>query len=104
MVRPREKRGYGNSRDRGQIEPEAIDVHLTRPVAQAVHDHAPDRRMACLQRVACSGVVGVLGAVFPPQLVSGIVQASETLRRSVAPALRHVMEDNIENHFDAAPV
>jgi hypothetical protein len=45
--------------DRGEIEPEAVDVHLLDPVAQAVDDQPAHDRMVAVQRVARAAVVGV---------------------------------------------
>ncbi len=36
----------------GQVEAEAVDVHLGDPVAQAVHDELEDARVGHVQRVA----------------------------------------------------
>src|SRR5262249_32296483 len=44
---------------RGQVEAEAIDVHLQDPVAQAVHDELQDARVLHVQRVAAAGEVHV---------------------------------------------
>jgi hypothetical protein len=45
---------------RGQVEAEAVDVHLLDPVAQAVHDELQRARVRHVQRVAAARVVHVV--------------------------------------------
>ena len=44
---------------RGQVEAEAVHVHLGHPVAQRVHQHLQHVRVADVERVAAAGVVRV---------------------------------------------
>src|SRR5579883_1958836 len=37
--------------NRAEIEPESVDAHLARPIAQTVADHLDDPRMAEIERV-----------------------------------------------------
>ena len=43
----------------GQVEPEAVDVHLRDPVAQALEDQRPGADAGAGQRIAAPGVVAV---------------------------------------------
>jgi hypothetical protein len=46
-----------------EVEPEAVDVHVGDPVAQAVEDEAAHHRVVRVQRVAGPRVVRVSGAI-----------------------------------------
>ena len=60
----------------GEVEPEAVDVHLGDPVAQRVHDQLQRVRVAHVQRVAGAGVVHVVARVVVDQaVVRGVVDA-----------------------------
>ena len=90
--------------DRRQVEPEAVDVHLLDPVAQAVHDHPADDRVVGVERVAAAGVVGVARAAVLEDVVGRVVDAAEAERRPVVVALGGVVEHHVEDHLDARPV
>ena len=47
----------------GQVEAEAVDVHLGDPVAQAVHDELQHARVRHVERVAAAGEVHVVARV-----------------------------------------
>ncbi len=90
---------------RGEVEAEAVDVHLGDPVAQRVHDQ--------LQRVGVAGVEGVPGAgvvhvvlllVVDEPVVGGVVDALEAQRRAEVVALRGVVVDHVEDDLDAGGV
>src|ERR1700723_408759 len=49
---------------RGEIEPEAIHVHLQNPVAQAVHDQLQHARMLLVQRISCACVTFVVQSIL----------------------------------------
>ena len=48
----------------GQVEAEAVDVHLQHPVAQAVHDQLQHARVLHVERVAAAGEVHVVARVL----------------------------------------
>ena len=86
----------------GQIEAEAVDVHLGDPVAQAVHDELQDARVRHVERVAAAGEVHVVARVFGRQaVVGGVVDAAERERRAQLVALGGVVVDHVEDHLDA---
>ena len=63
---------------RGQVEPEAVDVHLDHPVAQRVHDQLQRVRVPHVEAVAGAGVVHVvLRLVVDQPVVGGVVDARE---------------------------
>ena len=63
---------------RGQIEAEAVDVHLQHPVAQRVHDQLQHARMLQVERVAAAGVIHVVARIVADQaVVGGVVDAAE---------------------------
>ena len=51
----------------GQIEAEAVDVHLRDPIAQAVHNQLQHARVAHVERVAATGIVHVVAGVCRPR-------------------------------------
>ena len=90
---------------RGQVEAEAVDVHLLDPVAQAVHDELERARMGHVQRVAAAGVVHVVAAGLGRQpVVRGVVDAAEGERGPQVVALGRVVVDDVEDDLDALVV
>ena len=86
---------------RGEIEAEAVDVHVVDPVAQAVHDELQHVRVAHVQRVARARVVHVVAAVVRHEpVVRGIVDPLEREHRPELVALGRVVVDHVEDHFD----
>ena len=86
----------------GQVEPEAVHVHLGQPVAQAVHHHPQRDRAVPVERVPGAGRVVVLALVIGYQtVILGVVQAPETQRRAVLVPFRGVVVDDVQDHLDA---
>ena len=90
--------------DRGEIEAEAVHMHLGDPVAEAVQNEAADDGMVGIEGVAGAAVVGVAGAVGVEDVVGVVLQAAEAERRSALVALGGVVEDNVEDDFQGRPV
>ncbi len=89
----------------GQVEAEAVDVHLGDPVAQRVHDQLQHVRVLHEQRVAgAGGVVVVLRVVVDEPVVGGVVDAAERQRRAHLVALGGVVVDHVEDDLDALGV
>ena len=89
----------------GQVEAEAVDVHLGDPVAQAVHDELQDARVLHVERVAAAGEVHVVARVLRRQpVVGGVVDAAHRQRRPQLVALGGVVVDHVEDHLDAGGV
>ena len=81
-----------------QVEPEAVDMHFGRPVAQAVGHHLHNAGMAHVQRVAGAGVVDVVARIVRHQTIIGqIVDATERQGRAVLVALGRVVVDDVQN-------
>ena len=91
---PLERVGAAGQR-RGQVEPEAVDVHLLHPVAQRVGDHRQGARVAQVQRVAAAGDVDVATPAEQP-VVRRVVQAAPGQGRPVGAALGGVVVDDVE--------
>ena len=73
----------------GQIETEAVHVHLDHPVAQAVHDQLQHAGMAHVQRVAAAGVIHVITRIGIHQPVIGsVVDAAEAKASGPTDSLR----------------
>jgi len=89
---------------RGQVETEAIDVHLCRPIAQAIQDQPPHDGLVAVERVAAPRVVGIARFVPLQDVVEVVGQAAITKRRSIVGAFAGVVVDHVEDDFDAGPV
>ena len=89
----------------GQIEAEAVDVHLQHPVAQAVHDQLQHPRVAHVQRVAAAGEVHVVAGILGRQpVVAGVVHPAHGQRGPQVIALGGVVVDHVQDHLDAGAV
>ena len=86
--------------DGGQVEPEAVHVHLLHPVAEAVADQAADNRMISVQAVAGATVIGIRGPVRFQYIIRLVGQAPETQGRPMVPS-RRMVEDHVQDYFDA---
>ena len=91
-------------KDGGEIEAEAIDVHLLRPVAQAVRHHLEHAGVAQVDRVAGAGVVDVVAPVGRQAVVGRVVDALEGKRRPELVAFGGVVVDHVQDHLDAGIV
>ena len=90
---------------RGEVEAEAVDVHLDVPVAEAVHDQLQHVRVAHVHAVAGAGEVEVVAGIAVDEAVVGrIVDAPHRQRRTEVVALRRVVVDHVEDHLDAGAV
>ena len=86
---------------RGEVEPEAVDVHLEHPAAQRVHDQLEHVRVPHQQAVAGAGGVEVVRLVLVDEAVVGtVVDAAEAQRRALVVALGGVVVDHVEDHLD----
>ncbi len=89
----------------GEVEAEAVDVHLEHPVAQAVEHELEHARVPEVERVAAAGQVEVLAPVLRTQAVVGaVVDAAEGQRGPAVRALGGVVVDHVEEHLDAGAV
>src|SRR5467141_5105443 len=71
---------------------------------QAVLDQPADNWMIRVQRIATAGIVCVPRLRSLKQVVSPVLEAAETQRRTVVIAFGRVVEHDVKNHFDAGPV
>ena len=89
----------------GEVEAEAVDVHVDDPVAQAVHDELEHARVPHVQRVAAPGEVLVAARVARREaVVGGVVDAAQRERGSEVVALGGVVVDHVENHLETGRV
>ena len=89
---------------RGQVEPEAIHVHLQHPVPQTVHNELERARVGHVQGIATAGVVHIVAAVVGHQtVVRGVIDAPET-EGGPRWFLAGVIVDHVEDHLDALAV
>ena len=104
--RPRDRRAVLVARqDRRQVEPEAVDVHLGDPVAEAVEDHPAHDRLVRVERVAGAREVGVARAVVAVEEVVLLVgEAAVAERRPAVAALGRVVVDDVEDDLEPGPV
>ena len=79
-------------------------MHFLNPVAETIYDHSPDDWMICVERIAGTGVVGISGAVLFQDVVCAVVNSSEAQHWTVVVAFRGMVEDDVQNDFDARAV
>ena len=85
----------------GEVEPEAVDVHLGHPVAEAVHHQLQRVGMVHVEAVAGTGEVEVEPRVVGLPAVEAVVEALEAQRRPEVVPLAGVVVDDVEDHLDA---
>ena len=76
---------------------------VVHPMAQAVEDHLADDRVVAVDRVAAAGEVFVR-AVVVQHVIDVVFEALEAERGARFVAFGRVVEDDVENHFDAGGV
>ena len=87
--------------NRSEIEAEAINVHLTDPIPEAIENHAADYGVIGVKRIPGAAVIRIPRAVRLKNVVAAVVQAAEAQRRSVVASFCSVVEDHIENDLDS---
>jgi hypothetical protein len=93
------------SQGAGQVEAEAVYVHLQHPIAQAVHDHLQHARVPHVQCVAGARIVHAISFVVMHEAVIGdVVHAAPGERRPQPAAFAGVVVDHVEDHFDSRRV
>ena len=75
---------------RGEIEAEAVDVHLHHPVAQRVEDEIAHDRMRRIDRLSGAGEVTVEALVVVQPVVDRVVDSPESRPSAPARCLRTV--------------
>ena len=89
----------------GEVEPEAIDVHLVHPVPQAVHDQLQHLGALHVERVPAPGEVHVVARVVGHEpVVRGVVDPLQRQRRAEVVAFGGVVVDDVEDDFEAGGV
>ena len=91
------------SHDGGQVEAQAVRVHVGHPEAQAVHQQLADDGVVAIDGVAAPGKVQIT-AVRPDHVVEEVVQAAEGVGAAAVVPLAGVVEDDVEIHLDAGRV
>ena len=86
----------------GQIEAKAIDADFIGPEAQRIGDQAANLGAVRSKRVAAAAQVAIApGPMRIGEVVGGIVEPAQRQRRAALVAFAGVVEDHIENDFDA---
>ena len=89
----------------GEVEAEAVDVHLRDPIAQRIHDELQDLRGTHQEGVARARRIEVVLTVpVDKAVVRGVVDAAERQGRSHVVALGRVVVDDIEDDLDVGSV
>ena len=60
--------------------------------------------MIGVERISGAAVIGIARAIFVENVISAVVQATQTQRGAVMVTFRRVVEHNVENHLDTCPV
>lgn len=79
-------------------------MHRLDPVAKTVHDHPANDGMIGVERVPSATVVCIARPVLFEDVVRAVVQATEAQGGPTLVAFRRMIEDHVENHFDAGPM
>ena len=87
--------------DRGEVEAEAVDVHLGHPVAQRGQDLVAHHRVVAVERVAAARVVEVPPRLRVEEVVGRVVEAAPAEGGAPLVALAGVVEDDVEDHLEA---
>src|SRR5262249_19326921 len=74
------------------------------PVTEAVQDHPADDRVIGVQRVSGAAKICVARAIRIENVVSIVVETTQTQCRSLMVTFRSVIEHYVENDFDSCPV
>ena len=103
-----DQRGIGQHRsvasppqDGGEIETEAVDVHLGDPIMQTLQDQISHVGMVTVNGVAAAGIVVIHPGHRIDDVINRIVQPSEGISRAALIPFAGVVEDDIQNHLDA---
>ena len=90
---------------RCEIEPEAVDVHVLDPVAQAVQNHPTNDRVVGIEGVADAAVIDVAGWIpGVHEVVRGVVDSPHRQRRTGHAVLGGVVVHDVQDHFDVGAV
>ena len=96
---------FAAAENRREVEAESIHPHCAGPMAQAVQDQAQHLGMADIEGVAAAAVIDVEAPVARQQLiVAAVVDALEAQRGAEVVAFATVVEDDIEDDFEAGVV
>ena len=88
----------------GEVEAKTVNMHVVDPIAQGIHDHLQDARMADIQRVAASRRVAITSLVLLETIIRGVVDPAKRKRRSKFVDFAGVIEDDVEDDFDTRGV
>ena len=86
--------------DRGQVEAEAVHVHLGHPVAQRGQDLEAHHRVVAVEGVPAARVVEVPPGLRLEEVVGRVVETTPAERGSPLVTLARVVEDDVEDHLD----
>ncbi len=78
-------------------------MHLAHPVTQTIYDQAAHDGVITVERVAAAGEVEIL-MLRVEQVVSKILKAAQRKSRTHVIALGGMIENDVEDHFDARAV
>ena len=90
------------AQDRSQIKSEAVDVIVVNPMTQAVKDHFSYDRVVTVDSVSAARVVLVVSLVRFEHVVNGVLEPFEADHWSVFVAFTSVIENHVQDHFDAS--
>ena len=89
--------------DRPFVEAEAVDVHISHPEFETVHDQLLEDGMITVEGVATATVVHVVLFVGGDEVViNAVVKAFEAHRRTLMIAFVGMIEDHVKNNLDAS--
>ena len=86
--------------DRGQVEAEAVHVHLGHPVAQRGQDLEAHDRVVAVEGVPAARVVEVPPGLRVEEVVGRVVEPAPAEGGAPLVPLAGVVEDDVEDHLD----
>ena len=87
----------------GEVETEAVDMHLHDPVAQRIENQITHDRVRRIDRVSCAREVTIEAFVVVQPVVDRVVDSAKRDRGSEFIAFDRVVEHHIQDHLDIRP-
>ncbi len=95
----------GAAEHAGEVEAKAVDTHGLHPVAQHIERKLHDAWVGVVDGVAAAAeVLDAAGVVGAPAVPGGVVESAPGQRRAALVALGGVVEDDVDDDFDAGLV
>src|SRR5262245_6190993 len=85
----------------GQVEAEPIDVHLHKPVAEAIHDELKNVWIGNVKTVTAASEINIMPAVLGQAVIGHVVDPAHGQGRAAMVGLGGVVVNDIENNLES---